>query len=132
MVKQGRDTARMMTPLGRLVQVKLDEQRWTQSDAERRGMTRPTLSTLLSRRTPYKTGVRETTLTELSTTLGIPMAALREAANRSTVNYVETDRSVAGRVVSTASAAKRTAKQKAAERVRLQRMLDELDEDDAP
>ena len=50
---------------------------------------------------------------------------------RSTVNYIETDRSVSGRVVSTATTVKRTAKQKAAERARLQRMLDELDEDDS-
>ena len=121
----------MITPLGQLIQTKMDRERWTQADVTRRGMTRPTLSTLLSRRTPYKTGVRETTLTELSVSLGIPMAKLREAANRSTVNYVETDRSVAGRVLSIASDVKRTAKQKAAERARLQRMLDELDEDDS-
>ena len=120
-----------MTPLGRLVQTKMDSEGWSLSDAERMGMTRPTLSTLLSRRTPYKTMPREATLRKISATLGIPMWALREATNRSHVNSDDTDRSVPGRVVSTASDVKRTPKQRAAERARLQRMIDELDGDDS-
>lgn len=131
MAKKDRDAPRMITPLGQLIQAKMDQERWTQADVARRGMTRPTLSLLLGRRTPYKNGPREDTLAEISKTMGIPMSKLREAAMRSTVNYIETDRSVPGRVVSTASDVKRTAKQKAAERARLQRMLDELDGDDA-
>ena len=131
MAKKDRDAPAMITPLGQLIQAKMDRERWTQADVARRGMTRPTLSLLLSRRTPYKNGPREDTLAEVSKTMGIPMSKLREAAMRSTVNYIETDRSVPGRVVSTASEVKRTEKQKAAERARLQRMLDELDEDDS-
>ena len=71
----------MITPLGQLIQAKMDRERWTQADVARRGMTRPTLSLLLSRRTPYKNGPREDTLAEVSKTMGIPMSKLREAAN---------------------------------------------------
>lgn len=131
MVKKDRDAPAMITPLGRLIQAKMDSERWTQSDVARRGMTRPTLSLLLSRRTPYKNGPREATLAEISKTMGIPMSTLREATIRSTVNYVETDRSGPAWVESTASEVKRTGKQKAAERARLQRMLAELDQDDS-
>lgn len=130
MAKKDGDALPMkMTPLAEVVQAKMNAERWTHSDVARLGMNRPTLSALLVRRTLYRTGVRESTLLALHESMGIPMSVLRRAAQRSTINHVDTVRS-AGRSASSATDRPHTAKQKAAERAELQRRLDELDDED--
>ena len=129
MVRKDRDAPRM-TKLAQLVQAKMDEEGWTPIDVENRGMVHSTLSTVLNRRTPYKTGAREGTLLALHASMGIPMRALRQAEIRSHVNSDDDEQfseEADGVCITVASLMSMSARERKREIARLRDILEEVD-----